>query len=373
MNVEVTKGRKVRYAAVAAGWISQGYFMPGVEHTGNSELVAVVTSDPVKAAALTKRYRLQATYDYAEFDRLLASSSIDAIYLATPNFMHTDFAIRALRRGIHVLLEKPMAIREPDCQRIQEAAKESGAKLMIAYRLHFEPATLAALSLVRSGELGEVLWFDSTFSQKLRLDNHRAKNGFEAGPVYDMGPYPINAARNLFGAEPIEVSATASRHPELGFGDLDDTVSATLRFAGDRLATFVVSYATSAMDRYTLLGTKAAITMEPAYLFGKPLQYTLSVGGKQHQRSFPNTDHFGGETCYFSACILDGVDPEPDGEEGRLDVRVIEAIRRSLETGTPQKLPLVARHKQIELKNVQQLAAVKVPELVNAASPAAEG
>ena len=121
---------KIRYAVVGAGWISQGAFMPGVGQTTNSELAAVVTSDPGKIEGLGKLYGIKG-YAYEAYDTLLNSGSIDAVYIATPNFRHREFAEPALKAGIHVLLEKPMASSLDDAEAIQTAAKASGAKLMI--------------------------------------------------------------------------------------------------------------------------------------------------------------------------------------------------------------------------------------------------
>ena len=90
---------------------------------------------------------------------------MDAVYLATPNFDHVEYAVQALEAGIHLLLEKPMAVGVAECQRILAAAKSSGAKLMVAYRLHFEPGTLKAIERVRAGEIGKVRFFNSSFSQ----------------------------------------------------------------------------------------------------------------------------------------------------------------------------------------------------------------
>ena len=373
MKAKQVKGRKVRYAAVAGGWISQGYFLPGVKHTGNSELVALVTGDPEKAVALKKEYGLEKTYSYEEFPQLLADDLVDAIYVATPNWMHTEFVVPALEAGVHVLLEKPMAIGEEDCRRMIAASEATGAKLMVAYRLHFEPATLAAIEQVRAGTFGDLRIFTSTFSQPLKPENHRADHGFEGGPVYDMGPYPINACRNLFGAEPIEVHALAARDPNSEFPGLDDTVSVTLRFPGDRLANFVVSYRGNAHDDYTVVGTEGALTSRPAYMFGKALEHQATVGTKESEKAYKSTDHFGGETKYFSDCILDDTPPEPDGEEGLCDVRVIEAIRRALETGKAQTLEPYTRNHRIDPKQVEKLSAVRTPKLVNAEPPSKAG
>ncbi len=200
----MTTKDKVRYAVVGVGWIAQEDFMPGVAKTGNSVMTALVTGDPKKAQALSEKYEIEHTCGYDGFDALLKSGKIDAIYLATPNTMHRDFTVRALAAGVHVLCEKPMAPTIEDCRAMIEAGKNSGAKLMIAYRLHFEEATLEAIETVRSGKLGKSRFFSSVFTQQVEPSNHRTEKNKWAGPLPDMGPYPINAVRNLFGAEPIE-------------------------------------------------------------------------------------------------------------------------------------------------------------------------
>ncbi len=373
MSIKETLGlgsdKKVRYGIVALGDIAQEAMMPGVEHTGNSEITALVTGDPQKARALSEKYGVTGSYAYEQFDGLLHSGAIDAIYLATPNWRHAEFAVPALKAGIHVLLEKPMEVSSQKCQEIVDAQRSSGAKLMIAYRLHFEPATLSVIDLVRSGKLGQLRFFSSSFAQKVKSENHRAQSGTAAGPVFDMGPYPVNAVRNLFEAEPIEVSAMGSRHPEAGLGDFDDTVAVTLRFPENRLAQFVVSYVGNDIDSYTVVGSEGDIVVSPGFTYGKALECQVTIGADKKHESFKNTDQFGGEMRYFSDCILNDKDPEPDGEEGLLDVRVIEAIVRSLETRTAQTLEPVRRSKRIETSQTEKLSNVKPPEPVHAESP----
>jgi predicted dehydrogenase len=198
--------------------------------------------------------------------------------------------------------------------------------------------------------------------------NHRAKTE-AAGPVLDMGPYPVNAARNLFGSEPTEVSAFGSRHADSGLGDFDDTVTVMLRFPEGKLAHFVVSYFGNAIDSYTVLGTKGSLQVQPGYTYGKSLEHFLTIGEKKDNTSYKSTDHFGGEMKYFSDCILNDIEPEPDAEEGLADVRVLEAIQRSLETGEVQKLAPFARSRHIDPDQVVRLGALKPPEPVRASSP----
>ena len=368
MSAKQVSGRNVRYGVVGCGWIAQGYFMPGVHHTHNSEMTALVSSDPEKLADLGDKYDIDHTYSYEQFADLLRDDVVDALYIATPNWRHTEFVIPALEAGIHVLLEKPMAIGLADCEAMMAAAARSGAKLMIAYRLHFEPATLAAIEAVRGNKLGDVRFFGSTFAQKVKPENHRAHSGYEAGPVYDMGPYPINAVRNLFGAEPLEVSAIGLR---TGAFDFDDTVNVTLKFPAGRVAQFLLSYSLKAVDEYHLCGSEGFLMVKPAFMFGMKLEHFLTAGPKQSHEKFSETDHFGGETKYFSQCIIDGIEPEPNGEEGWCDVRVIEAIRQALATGETVKLAPYVRQHRIEAAQEETLSPVSVPHFVNAARPAA--
>jgi predicted dehydrogenase len=364
-------GKKVRYAVVALGDIAQEAMLPGVEHTGNSVVTAFVTGDPEKARALGRQYGVEHSYGYEQFEEMLHSGNVDAIYLATPNWRHAEFAVPALKAGIHVLVEKPLEVSIAKAREILDAQKGSTAKLMVAYRLHFEPATLSAIEQVRSGEFGNLLLFNSTFTQMVAPENHRAHSGNAAGPVFDMGPYPVNAARYLFGAEPTEVvSAVGTRHPEAGLGEFDDTVAVTLRFPEGRIAQFMLSYYGNALDSYVIVGTKGSLQMNPGYMYGKPLEQSITIGESKSQKSFKNTDHFGGEMRYFSDCILNNTDPEPDGEEGYADVRVLEGVLRALESGAPQKLEPFTRSKRIDPSSQREtLSAQKSPELVNTSNP----
>jgi len=363
---------KVRYAIVGVGDIAQEDMMPGVDHTGNSQITALVTSDSQKVQELGKKYDVVATFTYEQFDQALQSGTFDAIYLATPNWRHAEFILPALAAGIHVLTEKPLEVSTEKCQEILAAEKSSSAKLMVAYRLHFEPATLDTIDKVRSGDLGDVHLFASSFAQPLDPVNHRARSGKLAGPVLDMGPYPVNAARYIFGDEPIEVvSAAGAKHPASGFDqDFADTVAVTLRFPGERLAQFNLSYYGNPTNSFIAVGEKGSVMLDPAYMFGRGLEQTVSIGEKKSKESFKNTDHFGGELKYFSDCILNDLDPEPDGDEGFADVRALEAIMEALETGQSVKLEAFTRSKRIDT-TVQKmtLGAVSTPELVDASNP----
>lgn len=360
---------KIRYAVVGGGWISQGAFMPGVAQTRNSVMTALVTGDPIKADRLAQKYGLK-SYAYEEFDTLLKSGEIDAVYVATPNFRHREFAEPALLAGIHVLLEKPMAASEEDCLAINAAARQSGAKLMIAYRLHCEPGTVEMVDRVRRGDIGDVRLFSSVFSQVTKPSNHRMQSGFWAGPATDMGPYPLNAVRNLFASEPVQVHAVATQTPGRPI-NTPDMVNVTLRFPEERLATFTVSYSLPATERFQVIGDKGEFEASPCFGFGEGvgIAYRATLDGKTQEHKHPVVDHFGGETEYFSDCILNDRAPEPDGEEGWRDVRVLAAIERALSTGQAQRLEPLPSRRGIQRDQARSLPLAKVPDYVNTSQP----
>ncbi len=374
MQAKKVTGSKVRFAVVGVGWISQAAFLPGIAHTGNSEVVALVTGHREKAEKVGEKYGITKVFSYDEMEGLLESGEVDAVYLATPNEDHVELAVKTLEAGIHLLLEKPMATSVAECERMLAASKRTGAKLMIAYRLHFEPGTLKAIERVREGELGKLCFFNSSFSQPISGQNHRAKHGFWAGPVPDMGTYPLNAVRNLFGAEPIEVFATGVCTDPTRFMGVDgkpfeDTVAVTLKFEAERVASFVVSYSGGDLDDYRVVGARGDLFSQPAYQVGSAIEHTITVDETKSTEKFKETDHFGGEVRYFAECILKDKRPEPDGEEGMLDVRVLAAIERALLTGQVQKLEPFHRKRRPDLAQVQTLRAVAEPELIAAHKP----
>src|SRR5579885_565251 len=192
--------KRIRYAVVGLGYISQIAMLPAFKHARrNSELVALVSSEPDKLKALGRKYGVNVLCGYDEYDELVRSGEIDAVYIATPNNLHVPFAEKACQAGVHVLCEKPMEVTEDRCREMARAARDGEVKLMIAYRLHFEEANLAAVRELKRGRIGEPRIFNSTFSQGVDPHNYRAGPRSQGGgPLYDLGVYCVNAARYLF-------------------------------------------------------------------------------------------------------------------------------------------------------------------------------
>ena len=332
--------RKIRYAVVGLGHIAQAAVLPAFHNAHNSELFALVSGDLEKLKTLGQKYSLEHIYSYKDFGRVL--SNVDAVYLAVPNHLHREYAVRAAAAGVHVLCEKPMAVTEEECRAMIKAADQNQVKLMIAYRLHFEAGNLEAIEVARSGRLGDVRLLTSEFAQQVAEENVRISEtaAHGGGSVYDMGVYCINAARYLFRSEPIEVSAVSARkNSDDRFLRVEEMVSVTMRFPQDRLATFTCSFGAAHIGRYTLLGTKGMLQADPAYGYATSIEHQMTIGGKTKKKTFPKRDQFAAELVYFSDCILKEKDPEPSGYEGLLDVRVIQAIYESIRTRRAVRLP----------------------------------
>lgn len=362
-------GKRIRYAVIGLGNIAQVAVLPAFEHASeNSELVALVSGDPEKLEKLGKKYSITNLGSYDELESVLERSQADVAYIAVPNTLHRRFAERAMRAGLHVLCEKPMAMTVSDCEAMIRLAEENNVKLMIAYRLHFEEANLKAIETIKSGTIGEARVFSAEFSQQVRSGDIRTKKELGGGALFDVGIYCLNAARYIFESEPIEVFAYQTGGDER-FEGVDETTIAVLRFPDDKVAQFVCSQGLADVSTYRVMGSKGDLRLEPAYGYATELKCHLTIGGETQVFTYEKRDQFAPELVYFSDCVLEDREPEPSGEEGLADVRVLEAIRRSAQSGEPVMLPSFQRKMRPDVSLEMRKPPVEQPETVNAPSP----
>jgi len=362
--------RRIRYAVVGLGHIAQVAVLPAFAHArSNSDVTALVSDDPVKLRRISQKYRIPHTYTYKEYDQCLRDGHIDAVYIALPNHLHCEYALRAAQAGIHVLCEKPMAVTEQECRRMIDAAEKAQVKLMVAYRLHLEEANMATVQLARSGKLGNLRLFSSVFTMQVREGDIRLQKEFGGGTLYDIGVYCINAARYLFRDNPTSVSAFSMQGDNRRFKEVDEMTAAFLHFPGDRLASFVCSFGAADVSAYDLVGTKGLVRVDPAYEYVGRLKQQISLNGKTKIREFPPRDQFAPELVYFSNCILKNTEPEPSGLEGLIDIQIVQALYRSAKGGKPVTLPPAEKQQWPTMKQVVRRPPVSKPKLVKVKSP----
>jgi predicted dehydrogenase len=361
--------RKVRYAVVGLGYIAQVAVLPAFTNAkDNSELVALVSSDKRKLASLSRKYKVPRTFTYEEYADCL-ESGIDAVYIALPNSMHRAYTEGAARSGVHVLCEKPMAVTEQECEAMIEACNKAKVKLMVAYRLHFERGNLSSIEAIRQGKIGEPRIFNSVFSQQVVPGNTRLQSELGSGPLFDVGVYCVNAARYLFGSEPTEVFAYAASGKDQRFTEIDEMVSCLLRFPHDRLASFTCSFGASDRSEYEVVGTKGSLRMNPAYEMAGNLKTELVESGKTQKAVYKKRDQFGPELTYFSQCILEDKTPEPSGLEGLADVRIINALMKSVETGKSTTIKPIEKGEHPSIDQEIHEPPLEKPTLVRAQAP----
>jgi len=261
-----------------------------------------------------------------------------------------------------------MAVTVDECEQMIEACRSNGVKLMIAYRLHFEELNLGVVDLVQRRRIGEPKFFNSSFSLTVRKGDIRTKQADGGGTLYDIGVYCINAARYLFRAEPKEVVAVSVNSGVAHLSEIDESTAAILRFDGERVASFVTSFNAADVAEYRIVGTKGQLHVDPAYEYAEGLKYTLTIGEKTVRKAIPKRDQFAPELLHFSDCILDDREPEPSGEEGLQDVRIVQALYESAEIGKPIQLPPFVKARRPSGRQRIARPGVRKPALVKVQS-----
>jgi glucose-fructose oxidoreductase len=361
---------KVRYAVVGLGHLAQNAVLPAFAHAQkNSALTTLFSDDPVKLRAMSRQYRVENIFGYEDYDAILHGGEIDAVYVSVPNHLHLDFCVRAARAGVHVLCEKPLAATEEDCQQIIKSCAENDARLMTAYRLHFERGNLEAIDLVRSGKIGEPRIFNSVFAMQVRAGNIRTQSKAGGGTLYDIGVYCINAARYMFGAEPTEVFCFSAAGKDRRFRQIEEMTSALLRFPEERLASFTASFGASDTADFEVIGTRGKLRVMQAYDYSRPVILELMIDGRRQRKTFERRDQFAPELVYFSDCILRDKEPEPSGIEGLLDVHIVRSLYTSAKEGMPVKLRELVRKRRPSLRQAIFRPRIGKPRLVNVAPP----
>ena len=370
-NANQAKCEAASLCCSCAGWFGQSAVLPAFANAKeNSELAAIVSSDVEKRAVLSADYGVPA-YSLEEYEDVLASGAVDAVYIVSPNSVHKDEAVLAARHGIHVLCEKPLADTAAAADEIVATCVSAGVMLMTAYRLHFEKGNRHAIELIRKGAIGDPRVMIANFTQQVDPDNSRLDANLGGHPLLDVGLYCINAARYIFRDEPTEVTSFIATGADPKFRKVPEMVSAVMRFPGERLATFVCGFGEAKTSAYQVLGTNGDLRMDPAFTHTGKRRLTITANDRTKEIDFPESDQIGPEIVYFSDCVLKGRRPEPDGREGRIDLWIIEAIKLSAFKGMAVPLQPVLRNSRPDKSQFLAKPPRPKPELVNAAPPQA--
>lgn len=334
----MTNAKRVGYAVVGLGRISQVAVLPAFRRSRKAKLVAVVSGDPKKARRLATRFGASASYTYEDYDQCLENPDVGAVFIATDNGTHARYSVRAARAGRHVLCEKPMARTLDECREMIHVCRESNVRLMIAYRKYFEPASLALKQMVAAGKLGRLKLIHSAFtiflpSRKSVPAWHLDPASSGGGSLVDVGVYCVNTIRWLTGKEPLEANAYSwSTHPEC-FSRVEESIGFQLKFPDALFVQATSSFGAAQTSFLKVFGEKGWATLDPAFAFDEERRLFGKISGRWFERRFPIIDEFALELDAFADSIRHKKDPEPNGLEGLRDVLVMQAIYQAAREG----------------------------------------
>jgi predicted dehydrogenase len=329
----VLQGKKLNIALCGLGRYA-GYLAEGIQTTQYCRVAGIVTGTPAKAEDWKKRYNIPSAniYNYQNFDQIASNKDIDLVYVVLPNSMHKEFTIRAAKAGKHVIVEKPMAITEKDCQEMIEACNKARVQLALGYRLHYEPYNMEIKRLGQEKIFGQVRLIEASLGYKSGDPTEwRLKKAMAGGgPLMNLGVYCVQCCRYVSGEEP--VSVTAQFGPVTNktlFSEVEESITWQLNFPSGLLSTSTGSY-NCGVDRFYASADDGFFELSPAISYGPFVGRTSK--GEMH---FPEINQQGTQ-CDEIAKVLLANQKLPEhisGEEGKKDVRILQAIYEAARTG----------------------------------------
>ena len=320
--------KKLGVALVGLGYYSTDLLAPALQLTQNCYLAGIVTGTPSKSEKWKKQYNIpeKNIYNYSNFDTIANNPDIDVIYIVLPPSMHAEYSIRAAQAGKHVWCEKPMAMTVEECQNMIDACEKNKVKLSIGYRMQHEPNTQKIIQFRKDKEYGAIQnvsaaagYFDP------RTDHWKQKKEMGGGAMYDMGVYPLNAARYSTGLEPIAVTARQSTNrPEI-YKEVDETMAFDLEFPGGVTANCETSFGKQ-INALKVNCKDGWYTLEPFQSYNG-IKGETSDGTKLNA-SIPNQQ--ARQMDNDALAIINNKPMPVPGEEGLKDIRVVEAVYRSV-------------------------------------------
>lgn len=334
----VSSQKPLGFAAVGLGRICD-IFIRGCVNSPAAKLTGLVTGHPdTKGEHYASTYGVpkSSIYTYETFDRIRDNKDIDFVYIGLPNSMHCEYTVRAAEAGKHVLCEKPMAISSAECRQMIDACRKANVKLMIAYRIQYDPMWSKVAQMIKAGDLGQLETFQGGFSGQEGAGEWRLNRKLAGGgSLMDLGIYPLNTIRYLTGEEPTEFTATVSTRDKSGrFAEMEQSIEWTMKFPSGVIASCGSSYGARGPSYVSINAEKGYLIVDPAFNYGS-VHYRGPVGREMvdEQNNATQVSQFTLEAEHFVDCIRNNKQPKSPGEEGLKDLIAMEAIYKA--AGTP--------------------------------------
>jgi predicted dehydrogenase len=301
----------------------------------NAKLVGVISGTPSKIKNWQTRYGIpeKNCYNYENFDDIKNNPDIDAVYVITPNALHKDEVIRVAKAGKHAICEKPMALNAKEGQEMIDACFHANVKLLVGYRMHFEPKTLEVIRMRNAGEFGKIKFFQGqcgfTIGDPTQWRLNKQLSG--GGSMMDIGIYAVNGARYMVGEDPIWVTAQETKTDHVKFKEgVDETIQFQFGFPSGAVASCLSTYSMNNLDRFFLDGEDGFAEMQPSTGYGP-------IMGRTHKGELnqPVITHQTVQMDAMADIIFDNMRPVVPiyGFEALKDLKLIDAIYLAAKTG----------------------------------------
>ena len=327
--------RKLGWGILGAARINER-LLPAILNSDNAELIAIASRRPGASAETLAKYA--PCYPHIEaldsLEALLAHPKVEAVYLPMANREHTEWALKAIAAGKHVLCEKPMALTVADIDAIATAAKQKGVTVMEGFMYRFHPQHARVLDIIHSGAIGEIRSARASFSFMMRPARmYRLEESLEngGGAMWDIGCYAIHSLRLFFQGLPQAVTCMA-HHVSSG---ADIASSGVLDFGDGRFAQFDFSFSRARRCEYEIIGTQGGIKCHTVWQLpgDVPVISWWSEDGQQHEQRLPASNHFELEVAHFSAAILNQQTVALSLDDARENCQIINAALQSVREG----------------------------------------
>ena len=326
---------KVRWGVLSTAKIATTKVIPAMQKGEWSEVSAIASRDRGKATEAAGK--LGIARSYGSYEELLADPEIEAIYNPLPNHLHVPWSIKAAEAGKHVLCEKPLSLTRDEARELLAVRDRTGVKIGEAFMVRTHPQWLRARELVASGRIGQLRSAMSFFSYfNNDLSNIRNKLDYGGGALMDIGCYPINTSRFMFGEEPARVLGLVERDPQT---KIDRLTSGILDFPSGQ-STFTCSTQLVPYQRSHFLGTRGRIEIEIPFNAPKDRPCRILVddgrdilGSGITAEEFSICDQYTIQGDIFSRAIRGDVEVPVSLEDALKNMAVIDAIFRSADSG----------------------------------------
>lgn len=316
------------WGVLGAGFIANRAMIPAIQHSFQARVLAVASRDEQRGRETAQRYSIERVYN--NYEALLDDSDVQVVYIALPNHLHREWAIRAAHAGKHVLCEKPLALNAAECDAILSTYHSLKVLLMEAVMYRFHPRMQALKQMIAAGEFGELRFMHTAFSFPFDApDNYRAFPQFGGGALLDVGSYCVNAVRWLSGSEPGAIHSVFSYSRNA----IDLSASSMLEFGPHLSAHIQCSFAAAEHQVIEIVGSEAAITAPLAFTAWRDDTTALLIqrGGAFERREFAPADPYQLMVEHFTDCVLGKASLMYPPEDGRNTLQVLDELKARIE------------------------------------------